>query len=67
MKRDEKGITIVVLVVTIIVIIVLFGVSMVAFQDGGIINETKNETLRQVDEENKMNRVLKQQIEDWGI
>ncbi len=71
--RNERGITMISLVVTILIMLILSGVAlyMGIGADRGIINEVKNQTQTQQkminNEKNKMNKVLKQQEEDWGI
>ncbi len=73
---NEKGITILSLVVTMIVMIILAGVTIsIIGNDKGstneIISQVQNHVSNQsqmIDKENdKMNQTLKNQEEDWGI
>mgnify|MGYP005757817361 FL=1 len=70
---NERGITLLSLVITIIVMVILAGVAIYSgtIEDGGLINQVKDETSKQQDmvqdEKDKMNAVLKNQEEDWGI
>ncbi len=71
--KNERGITLLSLVMTILVMLLLAGVAVYSglMQDGGLVNQVKDETNRQQniiqDEKNKMNQVLKNQEKDWGI
>ena len=71
--KNERGITLMVLVLTIIVMLILTGVTInIAFMsDNGVINEVKTETKMQTEivenENKKMNQVLKDLESDWGI
>ncbi len=71
--RNERGITLLSLVLTIVVMVILAGVAIYSgtIEDGGLINQVKDETSKQQemvqDEKDKMNAVLKNQEEDWGI
>lgn len=71
--KNERGITLIVLSVTIIVMFILIGtvVYVGIGSDGGVINEVRNETRMQQEmveeEQQKMNTVLKNQEEEWGI
>ena len=70
---NERGITLFSVVITIIVMVILPGVAIYSgtIEDGGLINQVKDETSKQQemvqDEKDKMNAVLKNQEEDWGI
>lgn len=70
---NERGITLISLVVTIIVMFILIGIPIYwsVIKDGGLINQIKDETNKQQNmiqnEKNKMNTVLKEQEKDWGI
>ena len=70
---NERGITLLSLVITIIVMVILAGVAIYSgtIEDGALINQVKDETSKQQDmvqdEKDKMNAVLKNQEEDWGI
>lgn len=71
--KNERGITLLSLVVTIIVMLILAGVAINGslHENGGVINEVKDETLKQQNmvqkEKNKMNTVLQDVEEEWGI
>lgn len=71
--KNERGITLFSLVVTIIVMLILAGVVIYGslYENGGIINEVKGETIKQQemvqDEKDKMNTVLQDVEEEWGI
>lgn len=70
---NERGITLLSLALTIVVMVILAGVAIYSgtIEDGGLINQVKDETSKQQDmvqdEKDKMNAVLKEQEEDWGI
>lgn len=74
MRREDKGITMISLIVTIIVMLILAGISInVALKEGkdSVIGEAKN----RIEEQNAMvtnisissNGVLENQIMDWGF
>lgn len=71
--KNERGITLFSLVVTLVVMLILAGVVMYGslYENGGIINEVKDETIKQQemvqDEKDKMNTVLQDVEEEWGI
>lgn len=71
--KNERGITLLSLVVTIIVMLILAGVAIRGSlrENGGIINGVKDETIKQQNmvqkEKNKMNTVLQDVEEEWGI
>ena len=71
--KNERGITIIALVVTIIIIIILTGVSlnMALIQNNAIIKEVLNETEWQQqmvkEEERKRNNVISSYEEEWGL
>ena len=71
--KNERGITLFSLVVTIIVMLILAGVVIYGslYENGGIINEVKDETIKQQemvqDEKDKMNTVLQDVEEEWEI
>lgn len=72
--KSEKGITLVVLVLTIIVMLILSAVVIfegIGQSGEGLIYEVKDQTEYQQNaiqkEEEKMNSVLKNQEEDWGL
>ena len=70
---NERGITLLSLVITIIVMVILAGVAIYSgtIEDGGLINQVKDETSKQQemvqDEKDKMNTVLQDVEEEWGI
>lgn len=71
--RNERGITLVALIITVIVMLILTGVAVYngLYNDGGLVNVVKNETSNQqemVNKENeKRNAVLQDIEEEWGI
>ena len=71
--KNERGITLISLAITIVVMFILAGVAVyeAVINDGGVVNEVREETSKQQEmiqeEKDKMNTVLKQQEEDWGI
>ena len=71
--KNERGITLISLAITIVVMFILAGVAIyeAVINDGGVVNEVKEETSKQQEmvqeEKDKMNTVLKEQEEDWGI
>lgn len=71
--KNERGITLMVLVLTIIVMIILSSVVIYlsVIEEGGMVNQVKDETNKQQEmvkqEQEKMNSVLKNQEADWGI
>ncbi len=73
MIKNERGITLFSLTVAIIIMIILAGVAIYGglYENGGLINMVKDETYKQQNlvqgEEEKMNTVLQDLEEDWGI
>ena len=71
--KNERGITLFSLTVAIIIMIILAGVAIYGglYENGGLINMVKDETYKQQNlvqgEEEKMNTVLQDLEEDWGI
>lgn len=71
--KNERGITLIVLVLTMVVLIILAGITINAslYENGGLINKVKGETSKQQNmvqkEEDKMNTVLQDVEEEWGI
>lgn len=71
--KNERGITLLSLVITLVVMLILAGVAIYGslLENGGIINEVKDETIKQQemvqDEKDKMNTVLQDVEEEWGI
>lgn len=55
--KDQKGITLVALIITIIVMLILVGVSITIALNGGLFDTTKeaaNETQNQINKENQL-------------
>ena len=73
MIKNERGITLFSLTVAIIIMIILAGVAIYGglYENEGLINMVKDETYKQQNlvqgEEEKMNTVLQDLEEDWGI
>ena len=73
MIKNERGITLFSLSVAIIIMIILAGVAIYGglYENGALINMVKDETYKQQHlvqgEEEKMNPVLQDLEEDWGI
>ena len=71
--KNERGITLISLVITVIVMIILAGVAIYGslYNNGGFINQVKDETKKQQDmvqsEKDKMNTVLQDAEDEWGI
>lgn len=71
--KNERGITLLSLTITIIVMLILAGVAIYGSlnDNGGVINVVKNETIKQQNmvqrEKDKMNTVLQDVEEEWGI
>ena len=71
--KNERGITLLSLVVTVIVMLILAAVAINGSlrENGGIINGVKDEAIKQQNmvqkEKNKMNTVLQDVEEEWGI
>ena len=71
--KNERGITLISLAITIVVMFILAGVAVyeAVINDGGVVNDVREETSKQQEmiqeEKDKMNTVLKEQEEDWGI
>ncbi len=71
--KNERGITLISLTIAIVVIFILSGVVIYSglFEDGGIINKAKEETLKQQEmvqnEEDKKETVMQNIEEEWGI
>lgn len=61
MLKEEKGITLVALIITIIVLIILAAVTIMSFRESGIINTSVNGTINyakaQEDEKIKMDQL----------
>ena len=71
MKYNEKGITIISLVISIIIIIILAGIAVGELSNGGLLFKTK-ETLNESDnlireEDEKINSVIQNYEKEWGI
>lgn len=71
--KNERGITLLSLIITLVVMLILAGVTIYSslYEHSGVINEVKDETLKQQEmvknEKNKMNTVLQEVEEEWGI
>lgn len=71
--KNERGITLLSLIITLVVMLILAGVTIYSslYENSGVINEVKDETLKQQEmvknEKNKMNTVLQEVEEEWGI
>ena len=71
--KNERGITLLALAITIIVMLILAGVAIYGslYENGGTINIVIDETVKQQNmvqkEKNKMNTVLQDVEEEWGI
>ena len=73
-KENENGITIIILVVTIIIMLILAGVTIniaMGEDKDGLIYEMKNQTDEQQqiiqDQKNKINTVIRDFENEWGI
>ena len=67
--RNERGITLVALIITVIVMLILTGVAVYngLYNDGGLVNVVKNETSNQqemVNKENEKRNTVLQDIEE---
>lgn len=71
--KNERGITLIVLVVSILILIILIGVSldMTVIKEDGILKQVLTRTQKQQDdireEERKSNSALSAYEEEWGI
>ena len=71
--KDERGVTMIALVVTIMLMIIIAGVSLnlAMLSDNSIVKKIKDETdtqQRMVNEENKKtSNVIKRYEKEWGI
>ena len=71
--KNERGITLLALAITIIVMLILAGVAIYGslYENGGTINIVIDETVKQQNmvqkEKDKMNTVLQDVEEEWGI
>ena len=71
--KNERGITLFSLVVTVVVMLILAGVAINGslHENEGLINKVKDESIKQQNmvqkEEDKMNTVLQDVEEEWGI
>ncbi len=71
--KNERGITLLALAITIIIMLVLAGVAIYGslYENGGTINIVIDETVKQQNmvqkEKDKMNTVLQDVEEEWGI
>ena len=70
---NERGITLFSLTLAIIIMVILAGVAIYGglYENAGLINMVKDETYKQQNliqgEEEKMNTVLQDLEEDWGL
>lgn len=73
MIKNERGITLLSLVITLVVMLILAGITIYSslYENGGVINQVKDETSKQQEmvkkEKDKMNTVLQDVEEEWGI
>lgn len=71
--RDERGITLITLVVTVIIMIILTGVTLnlTSLSNNGVVKKVKNETEIQQDminqEKEKTSNVIKNYEQEWGL
>lgn len=71
--KNERGITLLSLVIAIVLMFILVAIVVNGsfYENGGLVNKVKDETIKQENmvqkEEDKMNTVLKNVEEDWGI
>ncbi len=71
--RDERGITLITLVVTVIIMIILTGVTLnlTSLSNNGVVKKIKNETEIQQDminqEKEKTSNVIKNYEQEWGL
>ena len=71
--RDERGITLITLVVTVIIMIILTGVTLnlTSLSNNGVVKKVKNETETQQDminqEKEKTSNVIKNYEQEWGL
>ena len=71
--RDERGITLITLVLTIMIMIILTGVALnlASLSNNSIVKKVKNETETQQDminqEKEKANSVIKNYEKEWGL
>ena len=71
--KNERGITLLALAITLVVMLILAGVAIYGslYENGGTINIVIDETVKQQNmvqkEKDKMNTVLQDVEEEWGI
>ena len=69
MSKDQKGITLIALVITVIVLLILAGTAVtIALNDGNIFaraNEAKTNWNAKVAEENELNGILTNALNDY--
>ena len=58
MLREEKGITLVALIITIIVLIILAAVTIIAVQDSNLVNRTINAATDYASEQESENKYM---------
>ena len=71
--RDERGITLITLVLTVIIMLILTGVTLnlTSLSNNGVVKKIKNETEIQQDminqEKEKTSNVIKNYEQEWGL
>ena len=71
--RDERGVTLITLVLTVIIMIILTGVTLnlTSLSNNGVVKKVKNETETQQDminqEKEKTSNVIKNYEQEWGL
>ncbi len=64
MLREEKGITLVALIITIIVLIILAAVTVMSFTDSGLINTAVNGTINYANAQHEEQVVMNELYEN---
>ena len=64
MLREEKGITLVALIITIIVLIILAAVTVMSFTDSGLINTVVNGTINYANAQHEEQVVMNELYEN---
>ena len=71
--RDERGVTLITLVLTVIIMIILTGVTLnlTSLSNNSVVKKVKNETETQQDminqEKEKTSNVIKNYEQEWGL
>ena len=71
--RDERGVTLITLVLTVIIMIILTGVTLnlTSLSNNSVVKKVKNETEIQQDminqEKEKTSNVIKNYEQEWGL